>query len=108
MPELERSQAEHPDHWLYTSESWDPRVPESSAIDPAFDPARRSMLRDILACHPDMTVFATVNGPPVQMPPRFHVTESDKGAATVTCVRKALPRGYIVEPVTTRVVQANI
>jgi hypothetical protein len=108
MPELERSQAEHPDHWLYTSESWDPRVPESSAIDPAFDPARRSMLRDILACHPDMTVFATVYGPPVQMPPSFYVTESDKGAATVTCVRKALPRGYIVEPVTTQAGQANI
>jgi len=49
-----------------------------------------------------MTVFATVYGPLVQMPPRFYVTESDKSPATVTCVRKALPRGYVVEPVTTR------
>lgn len=94
MPELERSQVEHPDNFLTGSENWDPRLPPSSVIDPAFDPTRPSMLRSLLACRPKALVVEDVRLDGPEMPTRFYLSGSDRSLAK--CAGQNLPLGYSI------------
>jgi hypothetical protein len=61
-------------------------------IDPAFDPAQPSMLRDILACRP-WKVIRELPGSGT-MPARFEVSGSHNDGRTAACLQRLLPRGY--------------
>jgi hypothetical protein len=96
MPALEQFQRENPQHTLYGSEFWDPRIPPSSIIDPAFDPKRPSMFEQFLGCRPSSVFIEWQTGRQPEMPPRYRVS-APSSALVFACVKKVLPQGYTIE-----------
>ncbi|WP_337659010.1 hypothetical protein [Sphingorhabdus sp. Alg231-15] len=94
MPVLEASQKLN-NETLFSSHSWDDRVPVSSVIDQSF--SRPSMYEDILNCEPSGIVMDTQTGDLTlpELPSRYFVWTSN--VATVSCIRQNLPKGYVIK-----------
>jgi len=90
MPQIEKEQAEGRNLPLFTSDSWDERVPRSSVLMPP-EAAQQSMFQDFLKCHADAVVYEQPQVWP-QLPSRFYIYAHDDAVAA--CARNTLPTGY--------------